>query len=1247
MSRLARSARYLWRSLRWLLLLALMLGLLVTGLATWVLNSDGGRDWLLARVIALLPAGARLEWDRMDGRLSDSLDVHGLRFVYDDLRIDAKRVHIEQTLWPLLSGRLRIARVEVDDATMTLAPSDEPFELPRWPEVLPALDMPVTLAVESIQVRRLSIIDEGTPWWRIDRADGRFTLADGSLDLPELRIASDRGPMRFAGFYQPRDNYRTQLRGDAELRLDANSAPSRVTMTAAGDLDDFRLQLQGNAPAPLTLALRLRDGGRTPRWSFDAKSERLRLQEFGIDDAAAYALDLHATGTGGRSQWRGSLQRDDLQVRVMPSRLRLEGGVISFEPLSLELAQGPVRIDGQLHLEGEAPRIDLRMRTDRLHFAPSAQDGIAVDAAADLQVAGRLADWSLRGKAELRRAEQKASLTLEGRGNKEQLLLSGLKAVTPNGRMDGKGRLQWSPTLAGELDAKLAGFDPGYFLPDYPGAVSGDISLRGATLGDAQWRGQGTAKNLRGSLRGRALSGDGRFAWNGEAGDGDARLSLGNSRIAARGRFGARLDLHAEFSPLDLSDLFADAGGRLQGRVEVQGARQQPSYRADLQGTALHWGEEKAAHLRVQGELPARGAQGQLHLFAENLQWSGQAFERVDVRLAGSMAKLQLDADVVGEPGRLQLVGSAEGEGWNRRGIVQSLHLVPAMGPEWTLRAPTNYRWQNGAFNLSPACFRAGAPGGEVCAQADGERARIDGDGLPLALLQPWLDRNDAGFMPYGELSLQGEFARSGGAWGGRATIRSTGGGLRIDPQSPREIASYRDLWLDAQLRGGEADLALSAGLAQDGHLRGRLRTGLASDAALSGELDLDMREISWLELFSIDLASPSGRLSGSLRFGGRRDAPVLSGEARLANFAGELPALGVTMKQGEFELRGAADGQTRLTGQVTSGEGRLKVDGSLDLSRADSPLRLKLQGENITIADTPDLEAVVGSDLDLSYEKDVLTLRGSVTVPRARVDLERLDSSVDPSPDVVVLDPRRAPSVDRFQVDSDLEIHLGNDVRLRGFGLDGRLGGSLRLRDRPGHDAAATGTLTVRGKYAAYGQNLTITQGRLSYANSPFDNPVLDIRAEREFDEVTAGVRVRGTALAPETTVYSSPALPPTEALSWLVLGRPLSTASGTEAQSLNASALALSAGSNLIAQQLGARLGLDEAGVTESRALGGSTLSIGKRISPRLFVSYGVSLIGSGQVITLKYLIRRGLDISIETGDESSASLNWRKEK
>jgi translocation and assembly module TamB len=142
-------------------------------------------------------------------------------------------------------------------------------------------------------------------------------------------------------------------------------------------------------------------------------------------------------------------------------------------------------------------------------------------------------------------------------------------------------------------------------------------------------------------------------------------------------------------------------------------------------------------------------------------------------------------------------------------------------------------------------------------------------------------------------------------------------------------------------------------------------------------------------------------------------------------------------------------------------------------------------------------------------------------------------------------------------------------------------------------------------------------------------------------------GVQVRGTARRPETTIVSSPAMETSEALSWLVLGRPLRTASGNESQQLGAAALALGAGGNLVAQQLGANLGLDEAGVTDSRNLGGATFTIGKYVSPRLFLSYGVSLVGTGQVVTLKYLLTRGFDISVESGNENAASLNWRTER
>jgi len=79
-----------------------------------------------------------------------------------------------------------------------------------------------------------------------------------------------------------------------------------------------------------------------------------------------------------------------------------------------------------------------------------------------------------------------------------------------------------------------------------------------------------------------------------------------------------------------------------------------------------------------------------------------------------------------------------------------------------------------------------------------------------------------------------------------------------------------------------------------------------------------------------------------------------------------------------------------------------------------------------------------------------------------------------------------------------------------------------------------------------------------------------------------------------------------------------------------------------------LGAKLGLDDAGVSQSRALGGSVIGVGKYISPKLYVGYGVSLVGAGSVITLKYLLRRGFDVEVESSTvENRGSINWRREK
>ena len=404
------------------------------------------------------------------------------------------------------------------------------------------------------------------------------------------------------------------------------------------------------------------------------------------------------------------------------------------------------------------------------------------------------------------------------------------------------------------------------------------------------------------------------------------------------------------------------------------------------------------------------------------------------------------------------------------------------------------------------------------------------------------------------------------------------------------------------------------------------------------------------MELLSPDIVAPTGRLDANLQLGGTRAQPAIGGNGRLQGFATSLPALGIDLRDGDIRLDAQADGSARIAGSVRSGDGTLNVDGTLDWRTPDTPLVLNVRGRDVLLSDTRQLRAIAAPDLVVRYRAgQPLQVTGEVVIPEADIHLDRLELAVTASPDVVVLDPANPGRANQpTGIDLDLALTMGDAVRIDGFGLDGRLTGSLRVRQPSGGAMRGTGALEVEGRYRAYGQNLTITRGRMTWTNSPVGDPRVDVRAEREVGEVTAGIRIEGRASKLDATVYSDPARSESEALALLTLGRPLDSLTGSEARQLNAAQSALNAGTGLLAAELGGRLGLDDAGVIDSRALGSDVLSVGKYLSPRLYVGYGVSLVGVGQVVMLRYMLRKGFDIQVESSTvENRASLNWTKEK
>src|SRR5690606_40976496 len=119
------------------------------------------------------------------------------------------------------------------------------------------------------------------------------------------------------------------------------------------------------------------------------------------------------------------------------------------------------------------------------------------------------------------------------------------------------------------------------------------------------------------------------------------------------------------------------------------------------------------------------------------------------------------------------------------------------------------------------------------------------------------------------------------------------------------------------------------------------------------------------------------------------------------------------------------------------------------------------------------------------------------------------------------------------------------------GSGMCAVFTAAVCISDKPDRIPCLTGEVRINdGRYRAYGQNLRVERGTLIFQGPP-DNPGLDIVAVRTVPayDVRAGLTVGGTLQDPRSQVFSEPAMEETEAMAYLLTGRPLNRASDNDA--------------------------------------------------------------------------------------------------
>lgn len=115
-------------------------------------------------------------------------------------------------------------------------------------------------------------------------------------------------------------------------------------------------------------------------------------------------------------------------------------------------------------------------------------------------------------------------------------------------------------------------------------------------------------------------------------------------------------------------------------------------------------------------------------------------------------------------------------------------------------------------------------------------------------------------------------------------------------------------------------------------------------------------------------------------------------------------------------------------------------------------------------------------------------------------------------------------------------------------------------------------------------------------------------------------------------------------EQLSYLVLGQPLQGgASDQESSAMNRAAIALGlAGGGAVAESIGEQVGFDSVGIEkgEGESTEDAALVVGKFLSPKLYISYGIGLFEPISTIWLRYSINKNWKLVSETSTVGSGA-------
>jgi len=1214
--------------------LAVLATLVVLLLALWaVLGTQAGSRWALGRVPGL-------SVENFHGRLGGQWRADHLLWAQDGSRVELDAPTFDWSPACLLRMTLCINRLDVEQVRLDVAPSTEESS---GPIQLPDLKLPVSIQLGDVRVG--SLLLNGSEQLKGLQLAAHWTAAGMQIDAVHLQ--RDGLVLDLNGLLQPSGDWPLTASGNLSLPYAPGGAPWTVALKVEGDLlKTLRLDADSSGYLPAKVKGELQPLVDNLPAQVHITADGFKPSADLPDTLQLNQLDLTAKGDLGSGYQL--LGKAILPAEKGPVDLLLQGKVDAkgAQIAGLDLNAGDkqslkltAQLDWQQGFSAEAKIDWLDFPWHRLY--PLIDEPQVVLRTFNGEVSYKDGNYLGNLKADLDGPAGKFNLVTPFSGDLTQIFLPELKLTAGQGKAEGHLNLQFADGIAWDTALDLSALNPAYWVAELPGTLAGPLRSKG------EFKNEQLKLNadldLKGRLRGQTAVLAAKAEGAGEQWTlANLDVRLGDNRINGSGSLQQRLAGQIDIKLARLAQLWPQLRGQVNGRLDVAGSLKAPQGQLDLKGQQLAFADNRLQSLSLDATLDS-AQRGKIDLKGSGIQSGDTQVGMLTASAQGDIRSQKVQLDLAGPLVKLALALDGNLDQGNWRGRLASGD-VQAGGQDWRLQAPAKIeRMADGKLTFAAHCWVSGAASlcGEDQRLMPEPKLRYHLKQFPIDSLAAFLPKD---FAWQGKLNADVQLDLPDSGPKGVVAVDASGGTLRVKDKEQWLDFPYDTLTLETTLNPKRIDTQLNFRGGKLGELLLQAQINpLPKNKPISGNFSLTGLDLAVARPFVPMVEKLSGKLNGSGRIAGGLLAPQVNGNVNLVGGEVSGPELPISLEGLNVQALIAGE-SVQLNGAWRSGKaGQGSLKGQVDWGQA-LVVDLSLQGSQLPVTVEPYAVLEVAPDLKISLKNDKLAIAGKVRIPRGDITVRELPpSTVKVSDDTVIVGSQTEEGKPPMAMAMDIDVAVGEDqLNFSGFGLTAKVQGHVHIGD----NMDTRGELWLNdGRYRAYGQRLDVRRARLLFAG-PLDQPYLDIEAIRKTDDVVAGIRLSGSAEQPTTQIFSEPAMSQEQALSYLVLGRPLSS-TGEDNNMLAQAALGLGLmGSAGVTSDLANKLGIRDFDL-DTQGSGNNTAVVASgKITEKLSLRYGVGVFEPASTIALRYLLSKKVYLEVASGVASSLDIFYKRD-